>query len=454
MSTKVRKTPKQGGDGSDNVVLFGDHLQVPQVSDEGTTTDNNDDGRGSGRRKSTRERRKTSSFVPHEGPQFANSVVTVGHGFACPYCGAECGYADTMCEKCFRGVRWVDGVGPSLTSDGPLVNEPAVHSSSEPEPVPDELDNGPAEDSAPDSEPQALADMDQDPADEPPSPPPVPRVHHRSRRRRSANINPSIASQCDGLGLLQDYRQTPEYAREMAYLFNGNPLEVVATNDSITVDRQSMCVLRHKYGWIHDSIIDFFGHAILKSLLPDSKLWYFNSHFMDILLRAQSGTTSHNYEDVIHFATDLANSEGGNDGLFSLDHLFVPINFENNHWLFLHVQPKKRIVKLYDSQGTKPANRARNRVYLRAMKQYLYLLTVNGEGEGEDAMNEWAAEWAFSDASTRSPVQTNGYDCGVFTIVSMYLLSQGHVLTPGSYSQATVASARIRMNIASMMQRC
>ena len=66
-------------------------------------------------------------------------------------------------------------------------------------------------------------------------------------------------------------------------------------------------------------------------------------------------------------------------------------------------------------------------------------------------MNEWAAEWAFSDASTRSPVQTNGYDCGVFTIVSMYLLSQGHVLTPGSYSQATVARARIRMNIASLI---
>ena len=108
MPTKVRKTPKRGGDESDNVVLFRDHLQVHPVSDEGTTTDNNDDGPGSGRRRSTRERRKTSSFDPNEGPQFANSVVTVGHGFACPYCGAECGYADTMCQGCFRGVRWVD----------------------------------------------------------------------------------------------------------------------------------------------------------------------------------------------------------------------------------------------------------------------------------------------------------------------------------------------------------
>ena len=39
--------------------------------------------------------------------------------------------------------------------------------------------------------------------------------------------------------------------------------------------------------------------------------------------------------------------------------------------------------------------------------------------------DEWKKEWRYSDRSLNAPRQTNTYDCGIFTLVSMYLLSRG-----------------------------
>lgn len=87
------------------------------------------------------------------------------------------------------------------------------------------------------------------------------------------------------------------------------------------------------------------------------------------------------------------------------------------------------------------------------MNRYLYMFTSEGfDGPPED-VKLWttANDWTFSDASNCSPIQRNGYDCGVFIIVSMYLLSKGHVLTDQSYSQQLITNAKTRLNIASLI---
>jgi hypothetical protein len=117
-------------------------------------------------------------------------------------------------------------------------------------------------------------------------------------------------------------------------------------------------------------------------------------------------------------------------------------------------------VKLYDSYGgyldgdaRDTERRVKNQRYLTAMNRYLYMLISEGfDGPPED-VKLWTTvnDWTFSDASNCSPIQLNGYDCGVFTIVSMYLLSKGHVLTDQSYSQQLITNAKTRLNIASLI---
>ena len=61
---------------------------------------------------------------------------------------------------------------------------------------------------------------------------------------------------------------------------------------------------------------------------------------------------------------------------------------------------------------------------------------------------QWKTTWAIRDMSSTSPRQTNGDDCGVFTILSIYLLSRGVQLSRSSYTQACVVSRQLRRSIA------
>ena len=58
------------------------------------------------------------------------------------------------------------------------------------------------------------------------------------------------------------------------------------------------------------------------------------------------------------------------------------------------------------------------------------------------------APWTTSDRSGSTPRQTNGYDCGVFTLVNMSLLAQGTNLNLSSYSQLTIYQRNTRSRIA------
>ena len=60
----------------------------------------------------------------------------------------------------------------------------------------------------------------------------------------------------------------------------------------------------------------------------------------------------------------------------------------------------------------------------------------------------WKRTWTTQDKSSQSPKQENGDNCGVFTILSIYLLSRGVQLSRSSYSQACLTSRKLRRSIA------
>ena len=60
----------------------------------------------------------------------------------------------------------------------------------------------------------------------------------------------------------------------------------------------------------------------------------------------------------------------------------------------------------------------------------------------------WQQGWLRVDMSHHSPQQTNGCDCGVFTLTSMDLLQNGLQLTREAYSQGTLARRGARRRLA------
>ena len=83
----------------------------------------------------------------------------------------------------------------------------------------------------------------------------------------------------------------------------------------------------------------------------------------------------------------------------------------------------RKAIKLYDSQGyVKPGNRQ----YLQDMRQYLYdELTKNIQQDRKPPFEVWRQGWRAVDKSREAPKQLNDYDCGMFTLLTIYLNSRG-----------------------------
>ena len=166
----------------------------------------------------------------------------------------------------------------------------------------------------------------------------------------------------------------------------------------------------------------------------------FTTHFMEWMLAEEDDSVVYDYEKVKHWSDGIAG------GLFGQKNLFVPVNISNTHWIFLRVDFDSKTIELYDSMGgPNPSNRK----YLLALRYYLYdeeCKTVAPERCPD--FEQWKADWRIRDMSRHSPRQRNGNDCGVFTLLSIYLLSRGVRLTKNSYSQLCVTTRKLRRSIA------
>ena len=125
----------------------------------------------------------------------------------------------------------------------------------------------------------------------------------------------------------------------------------------------------------------------------------------------------------------------------------MPINIANSHWIFLRADFQRKAIELFDSFGT--AN-PHHRRYLWAMRRYLVYDEEYKDVPVEQRpdFEQWKTTWAFRHMSSSSPKQTNGDDCGVFTIFSIYLLSRGVQLSRSTYSQSCIERRQLRRSIA------
>ena len=139
---------------------------------------------------------------------------------------------------------------------------------------------------------------------------------------------------------------------------------------------------------------------------------------MSRLLVKGAGRRGYNFEAVRNHDSRI---EGG---LGSLDELYIPINVNNVHWIFIRVAMMNKTIQLFNSQGMNNENKK----YLQATEHYMYEALTKDQGTGRQNFADWTEAWSSTDKSVNSPKQGNGYDCGIFTVISMSLLRNGHRL--------------------------
>jgi len=188
---------------------------------------------------------------------------------------------------------------------------------------------------------------------------------------------------------------------------------------------------------------------ILRGMLDD-RSYIYTSYFMGALLQTgEHGTDDPNYDHskVERWSRRIRRRLSGlNEGLFSLNNLYIPINHKNVHWLTLHINFVKKKISLWDSQGEKETNKLYTHTALR------YLGDEYEKAYPSRDLIEWMRSWTIEDLSDECPQQANDFDCGIFTLLNLSLLIEGGVsITRDSYSQASVDTKEVRKVIAHIL---
>jgi hypothetical protein len=113
--------------------------------------------------------------------------------------------------------------------------------------------------------------------------------------------------------------------------------------------------------------------------------------------------------------------------LLDVEKIFIPINPSQSHWTLAVIQPRIQCITHYNSYGS-------------GSKAYLDVICEWLKGELGAGFNK--DDWVL-DTTTESPQQTNGSDCGVFTVTTAKQIMLG--ISPLAYGPADIPTQRRRM---------
>ena len=115
--------------------------------------------------------------------------------------------------------------------------------------------------------------------------------------------------------------------------------------------------------------------------------------------------------------------------IFNLDKIFFPINAGEMHWLCAVIFMQEKCIQVYDSMGSG------GDLYLQSLFQYI----KDEHMDKKKCPLPNPEEWTLVHTTSDTPQQRNGYDCGVFTCMFAYFLSQNF---PLDFSQDDIEHCR------------
>jgi len=318
----------------------------------------------------------------------------------------------------------------------------------------------------------------------------VPNIAKRYKRAggfpsRRKNVCSDYAKLVDDSNILEEFSKLPRQSRRQVKMSFAHKRELRVKKSTILGRRTStedVEVYRYRghsmtqadfnrlesTQWLSDANINMFLQAYVTDKIDRAQC--FSSHFFTQLFSrasadhsndkdsdnvitepspagdrvAPSDEDSFNYHEVRNYSNQFDGFMS--DEEFTLDNLLIPAHVDGNHWIVLRVKFADQLIEVYDSMGT--VNPTYNR-HLEALRRYLYHdLHKHLPEHSWPPYGAWSRNWRMRNASRLSPRQLNGYDCGVFTMISSYLLARGVQLARDTYDQEYVDSNNLRHNLA------
>mmetsp|Transcript_23014 Transcript_23014/g.54619 ORF Transcript_23014/g.54619 Transcript_23014/m.54619 type:complete len:556 (+) Transcript_23014:112-1779(+) len=173
--------------------------------------------------------------------------------------------------------------------------------------------------------------------------------------------------------------------------------------------------------WLNGDIIDAFFKLLKKrdkNLNGDcADCGFLTSYFYTKLTEgAPASTDMYNYETVNKWGTSAG-------GIFGKK-VYVPVNLDRNHWILAmmdaRIETNGKTVELFDSCRRK--NKAEKHGAVTAnLTRYLADEHLHKQ---KAPLN--ISQWTMLGTNREAPIQTNGFDCGVFVCMYAYFLTLGN----------------------------
>lgn len=187
--------------------------------------------------------------------------------------------------------------------------------------------------------------------------------------------------------------------------------------------------------WIRDDVVNIYCKLLekrddlfLKSKLHTKPNIFLHTNFYT-LLEKKLPVDNYLKNKVNHHTSSF----------FDVDKVFIPVNIDQMHWALVVINVEKQIIEFYDSMGSGGAE---------------IMTNISGfvEMEYEKKYNSSLPQmWRKKNMSRTIPQQTNSWDCGVFMIAFMDMLSVGDIL---NFSQQHINHFRERIQLSIITNNC
>ena len=178
--------------------------------------------------------------------------------------------------------------------------------------------------------------------------------------------------------------------------------------------------------WLSDEIIDFMSNVFIED---HDNIHVYTTHFMSALM-------SNTFSCVSNYHKKITSD---------VNFLYIPIHQNNNHWLLSRLDFRQKRISLWNSS----TNTKDNSNLLKCLKRYVH--DVNDSFFKKN--KQWYGIWTMEDKTNNCPTQDNFDDCGIFTILNMYHLINGLVLSDICYSQELIDKHQTRKRIAQIIHQ-
>jgi len=213
--------------------------------------------------------------------------------------------------------------------------------------------------------------------------------------------------------------------------------DILARCDVDSVQRRSMQTLQ-PCKWLNDEVIHYFylmlanRDAELSEADTNRRRSHFFKSFFLTKLFDEGASNVYKYSNVKRWSKKVPGKD-----IFALDKIFFACNLSNVHWASAVIYVQEKRIQFYDSMtgdGMYQMNGLLN--YLKDEWR------AKKGGELPDA-----DKWKLVTCTDDTPVQENGFDCGVFTCMFADFLS---INKPLSFSQEHISHCRKRIALSIM----